>query len=630
MLSIDYEEDEGILIIESSDGWDDTIREIDSVLRHFVSETEIEESENQGLQISIPALIQSFGSLIEIISYSDHEVEFTSEAEEIFVWVREILTAPEEFREELSPEEIQKRLDNSGWNSDKRPLSDFQLRNLIRTSRRDNAAIFSVPGAGKTVEALAYSVVVGGPNPVFLIVCPRNAYSSWERELNEALGIEPRDILRGIGNDNEIKGMLSRKRPYRAVLVNYNRLWIRYRAFSHFLRQAYKTGKTTMAIFDESHHFKGGKAFTSGVKRVSPFASHRVILTGTPMPRSPADLVHQFSALMPSRMGQIDEENVLTMTQGRFVRTTKGDLGLRDIDLMFHEFPMDEHQRNLYELLTNFYVAESASGGNRRVLAEIIRLQNILIYIVMVTSNPTLIDHRFESMIGDLDPEISHGIRNARKSAITEGSGPKIRFACERARELASEGKKVLIWSSFVENVYNISEELEDLGAVFIRGDVPTSENSEEGYLNSVIFEDASTDEMKTREERIQKFKTDESCMVLVANPSAAGEGISLHDVCHNAIYIDRTFHATEFMQSMDRIHRYGLDQQGDVICQKHSTTIEILTCENSIDQMVHENLARKMQAMYDWLNDDNLSPQLGILEPWITDEEMENFASST
>ena len=26
MLSIDYEEDEGILIIESSDGWDDTIR----------------------------------------------------------------------------------------------------------------------------------------------------------------------------------------------------------------------------------------------------------------------------------------------------------------------------------------------------------------------------------------------------------------------------------------------------------------------------------------------------------------------------------------------------------------------------------------------------------------------------
>ena len=137
-----------------------------------------------------------------------------------------------------------------------------------------------------------------------------------------------------------------------------------------------------------------------------------------------------------------------------------------------------------------------------------------------------------------------------------------------KSKRISFRGKKVLIWSSFVENVYNISEELEDLGAVFIRGDVPTSENSEEGYLNSVIFEDASTDEMKTREERIQKFKTDESCMVLVANPSAAGKGSSLHDVCHNAIYIDRTFHATEFMQSMDRIHRYGLDQQGDVICQ--------------------------------------------------------------
>ena len=116
--------------------------------------------------------------------------------------------------------------------------------------------------------------------------------------------------------------------------------------------------------------------------------------------------------------------------------------------------------------------------------------------------------------------------------------------------------------------------------------------------------------------------------MVMIANPAAAGEGISLHDVCHHAIYVDRIFNATHFMQSMDRIHRYGKDGNGDIICQKHTTTIEILCCKDSIDTMVHSNLARKMRAMYNWLNDPDLSPQLSALDPFFTDEELEMFAN--
>jgi len=79
----------------------------------------------------------------------------------------------------------------------------------------------------------------------------------------------------------------------------------------------------------------------------------------------------------------------------------------------------------------------------------------------------------------------------------------------------------------------------------------------------------------------------------------------------------------------MDRIHRYGMDSAGDIICQKHTTTIEVLHCENSIDLVVHSNLARKMLAMYEWLEDPNLSPLLGMFEPIISDEEYEEFANS-
>ena len=81
---------------------------------------------------------------------------------------------------------------------------------------------------------------------------------------------------------------------------------------------------------------------------------------------------------------------------------------------------------------------------------------------------------------------------------------------------------------------------------MYIRGDVPTADGQDNPYAR---YSDASDAEEETREERIKKFKTDDSCMVMAANPAAAGEGISLHEVCHHAIYLDRTFHATQFMQ---------------------------------------------------------------------------------
>jgi hypothetical protein len=168
-----------------------------------------------------------------------------------------------------------------------------------------------------------------------------------------------------------------------------------------------------------------------------------------------------------------------------------------------------------------------------------------------------------------------------------------------------------------------IASELDDLGALYIRGDVKTET---EGFDPKLYTQNrnVSEEEESTREERIHEFKTSDGCMVLVANPAAAGEGISLHDVCHHAIYVDRNFDAREFMQSMDRIHRYGKDSEGDIICQKYDTTIEILRCNDSIDLAIDNNLKRKMTAMYRWLNDDSLSPQLQIFIPGWTDEDIE------
>ena len=174
---------------------------------------------------------------------------------------------------------------------------------------------------------------------------------------------------------------------------------------------------------------------------------------------------------------------------------------------------------------------------------------------------------------------------------IPTNYGSKIYTACKMARELAVNNQKVVIWSFFRENVELIDSLLKDIGSQFIHGGVDT------GDINQV----------GTREYIIHSFKNDDKKMVLVANPAAAGEGISLHKECHRSIYIDRTFNAAHFLQSRDRIHRLGLPKNTQV---KET----ILVHENQIDLKVEQNLKEKLDLMQNVLNDFSINPSLKIL----------------
>jgi SNF2 family DNA or RNA helicase len=628
MLTIDFDNEEWEFCFNSSEGWDSTIASIYQALEEH-TEHDVKEAASSGIMISFPIMFEYFEQILEIINNHESDVQFTNSGEAFFLKVRTILETEEKLSDAPTEEEINQRLEAAGWNMNIRSPSEFQIRNLQQTLRHQNAAIFSVPGAGKTLEAIAYSTASSDSTPFFFIVAPRNAFSAWEQELENTLRIKIHETIRITGSQDEIRARLMMRpgdTPYRAVLVNYNRLWTRYKAFSEYLVKTTEVGHDITMIMDESHHFKGGKAFTSAVKRVAPFASRRVILSGTPMPRSEEDLLHQFKALIPYKAGEFTVQNVTELTQGRFVRTTKQDLDLKQVEISYRAFEMDDVQKDIYEILTDFYKAEYEARGNRRALAQLTRLQKIMIYLIMHTSNPLLTNELISNTLKTANPDLSNRISKLAKKL--DDFGPKVRYACKRARELAAKGKKVLIWSSFVDNVAYIADELSDLGAIYIRGDVPTIGTNEMAYLDSP----SSTidDSEETREHRIKKFKEDPDCMVMVANPAAAGEGISLHSVCHHAIYVDRTYHATEFMQSMDRIHRYGRNENNEIICKVHTTYIEILQCKNSIDSSIHSNLSRKMTAMYTWLNDPSLSPQLGMLDPFISEDEFAQIIESS
>lgn len=65
-----------------------------------------------------------------------------------------------------------------------RKLTNNQMDNLKKISQLPGAATFSVPGAGKTTEALAYFFVNRNQQDRLLVVAPKNAFGAWDEQLD--------------------------------------------------------------------------------------------------------------------------------------------------------------------------------------------------------------------------------------------------------------------------------------------------------------------------------------------------------------------------------------------------------------------------------------------------------------
>jgi hypothetical protein len=478
--------------------------------------------------------------------------------------------------QELSHGELVCRLTSKGFT---RELTAEQSRNVRRLDALQTGATFSVPGAGKTTEALAFFFLNSKPETRLLVIAPKNAFAAWETQLMLCAPDQREQFVRLTGGDAKIATTLI-PRP-RFMLITYQQL--------QFIRERVATEvvEDTFIYLDESHRIKRGLGGRIGstILSLSYLPEKKLILSGTPMPNSEADLVPQFNFLFPEV--DADEETVAALMQGRYVRTTKRELGLREPDRILIPIVMSEAQRRLYQLLRSEAARQAEAflkAGDRNRLRS---LGKSVIRLLQLASNPSLLARNADVPTAYVE------------EILSEGDSPKLQWTCERARELASTGKKVVVWSTFVENVELIAIRLADLGAQYIHGGV-----------------DAGSDEDEdTREWKIKEFHVPDRNWILVANPAACGEGISLHEVCHHAIYVDRNYNAAQYLQSEDRIHRLGLSKN-------QRTTIEILRCRDSVDESVDHRLVEKVSRMAQVLNDRHLNIDPVSFEPAVIDDD--------
>jgi SNF2 family DNA or RNA helicase len=476
---------------------------------------------------------------------------------------------------EIKPDEVSGLLGET-WKGE---LSEFQLRDIAKLLTLQHGANFSVPGAGKTRVALAVYAAQKAQGRVsrVLVVCPKSAYESWRYETAVCFSYPLRThVLDG-----------SMDQWAEVLIVNYERLDRSLATLASWLKSA-----PSMIILDEAHRMKLGARGTYGAAcmALGPLAERRMILTGTPAPNGSKDLENLLGFVWPGHGQRTVVQAVAggdlayasSVLRPLFTRTTKQELGLPPVWLRMRYVEMPPLHNEIYSSL----VGGESSRASRDDLSS---LGKTALRLLMAATSPALLlegGSRYEPLAYQLPPlEVPEGssLYSLLQNLPDYELSPKYKEAVAIVAENAARGRKTLVWTTFVRSLTTLEQMLEKYSPAVVFGGTPD------------------------RDEQLRRFREDPSCMVLISNPATLGEGISLHQICHDAVYVDRDFMAGRFLQSLDRIHRLGLAPGTD-------TRVTVLAARNTIDEVVTARLDQKLEFMGKILDDPTVQ-QLADLQ---------------
>jgi hypothetical protein len=473
---------------------------------------------------------------------------------------------------------LDEELRSAGWDLAKRTPTHEQRRDILKAISLRNGAVFSVPGAGKTTVALAVHQLFARSNPCnLLVVAPNNAFPAWDEALEACLGETNLRFCRLTGGETAIRALLQGLPRY--AVISYAQL-----ARVGELIGKHLLDNSTHVVLDESHRIKAGRQgqIASEIAKIAPFALRRDILSGTPMPQARADLEPQFEFLYPATdIGhKIRTASDLQAVIGPlFVRTRYSELGVPRPIPAYLEIEMSNSQRLLYAFLRDQFVRQAVQ--TRTPLAA---QRTSVMRLMMAAIDPQTAAERL-LVLPDTSPEL----RDVCSSVLDDGLSPRLQMTISEVDRVVSEGRKIVLWAPFNLTLERLDLELASYGPRILYGQTPTGDVDQDG----------------TREQIVHEFHNSASCRVLIANPAAGGEGISLHKVCQDAIYVGRTYNATHYMQSRDRICRLGMPE-GTI------PRISVVECRapsrlGSIDLSIRRRLDSKIDQMAQALDDPDL-----------------------
>lgn len=433
----------------------------------------------------------------------------------------------------------------------------------------ERAALFDEQGLGKSkqlIDAVSAEVAQGTLGGA-LIICPNGLKTNWAEEV-ERFSSLPYAVF-GSGR----KARRASFRSLRAVfyVINYEAVHAELASLRALLRF-----KPMALVLDESHRIKTHDSkVTRAVLQLRTEAHRRYLLTGTPVANKPEDLWSQAYFL--------DDGNALGATFEAFQRqycTNSGGyqsveqlrerimrLALRrtkedSLELPIKRFnrvsvELSGRQSALYGQMRDELAVWVRSLSGEEVLTKADLIFTRMLRLAQLASNPALLDTGYEQT-------------------------PAKFLALDKLLSAYTEQSKVIVWSSFVGNIRTLAARYEHLNPVTIYGE----QNN------------------PARDVAVRAFREDAAVRLMVANPAAAREGLTLTEA-NVAIYVDRTFNLVDYLQSQDRIHRISQTRECDVVLLVAAGTVDEFI-DFSLEQK--HRLARFAQKDVDHIEPDDLA----------------------
>ncbi len=439
---------------------------------------------------------------------------------------------------------------------------------------RQSAGLFDEQGLGKSkqvIDALSAEIAAGNIRAA-IIVCPNSLKSNWAAEI-EKFSDRTYAVF---GSGRSARRMAFQSLRAEFYVINYEAIPAELPAIKALLRF-----KSTALVLDESHRIKTPDSnITRAVLSLRSHAARRYILSGTPVANKPEDIWAQMFFLDDgASVGRtLDEfKNRFGTGQGGYrdleqlrdqiaqssLRRTKAtSLSLPEKNYIRLAVPLEGRQLSMYQTMRTELELWVRSASGEEILASADSILAKIIRLSQLASNPTLIDKSYSGPIAKL--------------TALDG------LVSEYVKRSASQ--KLIVWTSFVENIPMLLGRFRHLCPVAIHGAMDT----------------------ESRDRSVRLFREDPGTRMMVANPSAAREGLTLTEA-NVAIYFDRTFNLVDYLQSQDRIHRISQTQACDIVILVASATVDEFI-DFSLEQK--HRLARYAQSDSTNITDDDLALQ--------------------
>ena len=591
----------------------------DAILIPYQDETRINTLQE------IQRLLKKFGFIQDLSENTKKELDSFAREENLFDEFTERARSirNDEFNKNQDLVELFNQFQNVLKDKLERRLYPLQLLSAYHMAFAQNSCNFAVPGAGKTsivYGAYAYLKSLPKDHPKridrLLVIGPISSFAPWENEYYECFGYPAKSFR--MSGDIEIKRDLKEQHLYSSnpaelTLIFHGGVDSFQNDISDFLKR-----NKTMVVVDEAHRIKNPEGvWGRSVTEISKEAISRVILTGTPVPNGYQDIFNLFKFIYPFKFKDIlkmhyhnledmtfnfstDSSRVKELKKNispYFIRIKKQDLNLRKPIIRQVKVEMDKYQREIYDFILDQYIPsfnENSSATVKDILnkAKLIRLRQ-------ASTNPALLSKTLKDSLEYYDTDTKDGDPNYNFTTDTDEfisdseffnkisnysdfeTPKKFIEVLKILQNIIYKGNgKAIIWTIFIQNAKELQTYLHNnnIESKLLIGEIPQEE----------------------RELTISKINdpTNSEFQVVIANPFSVAESISLHKGCHNAIYLERDYNCSNFLQSKDRIHRVGLPEGVE-------TNYYYLISNDSIDEIIDRRLQIKIERMEEVIDDD-------------------------